>query len=399
MVTSSLAPSSPPRWKVIRDELFSRLPQFEFGSNFYTIADICKEYGVSTITARRVLDELQAEGMVEKIRSRGTVVRRLSTRTSVRLITPAGVRPDYHTYSVVMRRQIAGMTAFAQQSNMDFDTISETHLPTVFSRRTDTFGFLVSPQVSRESLDFLRARKLPHVFVNPLMGWKGVPHVRADKKAAGYLAAKHLLDLGHRRIAYVLGSISRKHFRDRLMGYRAAIKEAGIKFDWSLVYTTDGEHPEQDDQALTELLALRSPPTAIMAGDDNRAIQLLESCRRRGINVPQDMSILGYPNYPETKLTSPPLSVVDAKYEEVGQVAMRALLIQMNEHVNPKRQALVVAPELVDRGSTGPARRTKKIVSIAEATDGRTTVSGAKLASFPNEPAPRRSSAPIRSMS
>lgn len=399
MITSPLAPSSAPRWKVIRDELYNRLPQFEFGSNFYTIADICKEYGVSSITARRVLDELQSEGLVEKIRSRGTVVRRLATRTSIRLITPAGVRPDYHSYSVVMRRQIAGMTAFAQQSNVDFDTISETHLPTVFSRRTDPFGFLVSPGVSRDSLAFLRSRKLPHIFVNPLMGWKGVPHVRADKKAAGYLAARHLLDLGHKRIAYVLGSISRKHFRDRLMGYRAAIKEAGVKFDWSLVYTTDGEHPEQDDQALSELLALRSPPTAIMAGDDNRAIQLLEGCRLRGISVPQDMSILGYPNYPETKLTSPPLSVVDAKYEEVGQVAMRTLLIQMNERVNPKRQALVVAPELVDRGSTGPARRTKKIVATAQASDGRVPESGANLASLSNEPAPRRSSAPIRSMS
>lgn len=391
MTTSSLAPSSIPRWKAIRDELYNRLPQFEFGSNFYTIADICKEYGVSSITARRVLDELQAEGMVEKIRSRGTVVRRIATRTSIRLITPAGVRPDYHTYSVVMRRQIAGMTAFAQQSNVDFDTISETHLPTVFSRRTDPFGFLVSPQVSRESLQFLRARKLPHVFVNPLMGWKGVPHVRADKKAAGYLAAKHLLDLGHKRIAYVLGSISRKHFRDRLMGYRAAIKEAGIAFDWSLVYTTDGEHPEQDDQALTELLALRRPPTAIMAGDDNRAIQLLESCRRRGIEVPKAMSILGYPNYPETKLTSPPLSVVDAKYEEVGHAAMRALLIQMNERVNTKRQALVVAPELIDRGSTAPPRRSNKILAIAQAPDGGVAAPGANLASSPVEPAHRRS--------
>jgi DNA-binding LacI/PurR family transcriptional regulator len=356
MATESASAATPPRWKTIHDELCAMLPQHSYGSSFYTIADICKKYDVSSITARRVLDELQAQGLVEKIRKRGTVVRRLPQATSVRLVAPAATRSDYMTYSPVMRRMIAGITRHAQQHHIDFDITSEQHLQTLFSRRHEGFGLLLPPpQIADETIAFIRRQGLPHVFLTPMERWKGLPHARPDRIAAARLATEHLIQLGHRRIAYLLGDIRHRNFRDRLVGYRQALVNAGLKLDWQLVHQTNGLIVEQDEMALDELLALRRPPTAIITADDDyRAIHVLESLRRRGIRVPEQISVLGYPNYPDSRLTDPPLSVVDANYEAVGAAAMRLLMSQMHEGADPATQFIVIAPTLVSRSSVAP---------------------------------------------
>lgn len=347
--------SSDPRWKSIHDQLLLELPTYEYGSNFYTIADICKKFDVSIITARRVLDELAAQGLVEKIRKRGTVVRRLQKATAIRLVVSKGMRVGPESFSVTIQRQLAGLTQFAREKNIDFDTISETHLELVFARKSHDIGLLLRPGVTARSIEFIRTRNIPYVLLDPADNYRGQPHARADRRKAGYMAASHLISLGHRRIAYMLGSISQRNFRSRLLGYRAALQEAGIKFDWALIKETDGEHYEQDEVALEALLALPKPPTAIMTGDDSRAIRVMESCRLRGIDVPRDMSILAYPSYPESKLMDPPLSVLDARFEDVGAAAMKLLVSQMYEKAVPARQAVVIDPMLVERGSTAPA--------------------------------------------
>ena len=234
----SLSPSNSatttlaPRWKTIRDELHAQLHEREYGSNFYTIADICKKYDVSAITARRVLDELASEGLVEKIRKRGTVVRRVNRTICIRLVVPAVVRPDYMSFSGLMRRQVEGITDFARPNNIDFEFTNEAHLETLFGHRAATdFGLLIPHGVTEQTIAFLQSRQLPHVFLNPIRSWKGRLHARPDRFQAGYMATKHLLELGHRRIAFVLGRISQRNFRDRLRGYRLALKEAGIRFE------------------------------------------------------------------------------------------------------------------------------------------------------------------------
>lgn len=354
MNDSPTSPVPQPRWKAIVEALRVEIPNHSYGGRFFSIAEICERYQVSAITARRVLTEMQSEGLVEKIRSRGTVVRRLSSKASVRLVMPSGARPDYQTTSVVMRRQLAGITEFASARQIDFDTISESHLAIVFARGHDTYGFLVAPGVSRQTLDFLRRRGLPFVLLNPISGWKGHCHARPDRVQAGYVAAKYLIEIGHTRIGYILGSISQRNFRDRLIGYRAAHREADLRFDWELIRETDGQHPEQDEEALSILLSLPSPPTAVMTGDDGRAIQVIECCRRQGIAVPSELSVLGYPNYPEALLTDPPLSVVDACYEEVGAAAMGLLIEQMYDEAGRARSTAIIPPRLVVRGSTCP---------------------------------------------
>lgn len=374
MPTSEPHIASVPRWKVIRDELCALIPQYAYGQRFCSIVEICEKYDVSTITARRALDELQAMGLVEKIRSRGTVVRQLDKTTQIRLVVPASIRQDYLSISDILRRVVQGVKSIADQQGVDFDLVSESHLNTLFDQHEGRFGFLLLHQCSEETINMLQQNQWAYLILNPLDHWKGKPHVRSDRYQAGYLGAKHLINLGHKRIGYILGAISRRHFRDRLNGYRAALKEAGIPFRWSLVHESDGEHAEQDQQAVTDMLACDTPPTAIMAGDDNRAIYILNTLQKRGIKVPEDISVLGYPNNPETRMTSPALSVIDARYELVGEAAMKMVLSQLYENANPAKQAVTMQPELLERESTAPPASTKiRSVKSARTTSTKTS--------------------------
>jgi DNA-binding LacI/PurR family transcriptional regulator len=344
-----------PRWKEILDQVQTELPSYAYGSEFYTITEICDRFRVSRITAIRVLNELASKNLIQKLPGKGNVVRLMSTTASVRLIVPSASRRDYLSFDPVNRRTIEGITTAAKARGLDFDTISEAHLTSLFPRANASFGFLVPKPVSRETRQFLRANNLPHVLVDPWEHYKSVGHARIDRFAAGYIATRHLLDLGHRRIAWITGPISSPNFRSRLTGYRAALKEEKIPFVWSLITETTGMDAEQDYDALTQLLGLHRPPTAIILGDDSRGVHVLAACHKAGIRVPEDLSLVGYPNNSEARLTNPPLTVIDAMFERVGEASVKRLLdLIATPGLEPAVAQTVVEPQLIVRGSTAP---------------------------------------------
>jgi len=348
-----------PRWKEIHTVLRDELPGYAYGSTFYSIADICRKFEVSKITAIRVLDELASEGVLEKIRGKGNIVRQIAQAASVRLILSANARQDHLSLEPVSRRLFEGLRSVSHQVGLDLDTLSENHLPQLFPREDQSFGFLLFRGVSHNAKRFLRKHQLPHVYLDPFENYKSITCARSDRVRSGYLATRHLLELGHKRIAWITGPPNQRNFRDRLRGYRDAMHEAGLAFRWSMIQTSDGVHPEQDNLAIDNLLRMRRRPTAIIAGDDNRGIHILSACRRRGIRVPEDLSIVGYPNLPESSLTDPPLTVIDPHYEQISEQAVKLLLEQMQLEGGQSTQAVAVEPELILRSSTGPATRRK----------------------------------------
>jgi len=276
-----------PRWKSILDQLRTEVPRYSYGSRFYTIADICAKFDVSAITARRVLTELQREGLVEKIPKRGTVIRRVARTMTLRWIVPAEARPTYFTETSVLMRQYAGVTGTAIANEADFAPIPEARVTEMYADRSDHVGFIVPNKVRRATIDFLLERKLHCVLIDPTFGYKvpGVSSVGINRPLAGYLSARYLIDQGHDRIAFVLGSIASPHFRQRLNGYRKALKEAGIPYRWPLIHETDSKDQWFNDNAMNMLMDLRPRPTAVITGDDDRAIWILKYCKTNGIRV------------------------------------------------------------------------------------------------------------------
>jgi LacI family transcriptional regulator len=168
-------------------------------------------------------------------------------------------------------------------------------------------------------------------------------------------ATEHLLGLGHRRIGFIEGPPRLLCSRARLDGYRAALDVAGVPVDDALIVPGDFYH-ESGFTGCNQLLDLAEPPTAIFASSDQMALGAIEALRRRGLRVPEDMSVLGFDDLPEVRWSAPPLTTVRQPLAEMGKLAARFVL-DLARSVAPASSRVELATELVVRASTGEPRQ------------------------------------------
>lgn len=148
---------------------------------------------------------------------------------------------------------------------------------------------------------------------------------RLDSELGGYIATRHLLDLGHRSIAHITGDLAHADAVDRLAGYRRALAEAGIPGDERLVVSGNFKEPG-GVMAANRLLDAGVPFTAIFAANDQTAYGARLALYRRGIRVPEDLSLIGFDDLPSSLYTTPPLTTVRQPMFEVGKLAAQSLL-------------------------------------------------------------------------
>jgi DNA-binding LacI/PurR family transcriptional regulator len=187
--------------------------------------------------------------------------------------------------------------------------------------------------------------------------------VSVDNRRAGYLATRHLVELGHRRIGYISGAMPTMSRRDRLDGYRMALAEAGIAVDPALIAAGEGAvghddtHAAEHGRAAAEsLLELANHPTALVALNDMRAVGACAAVRDRGGQIPEDMSIAGIDDISLASLLYPPLTTVHQPIEALSEVAVDILVSRLSGDASRPPQHLVLQPHLVVRGSTAPPR-------------------------------------------
>ncbi|HEY3688089.1 MAG TPA: LacI family DNA-binding transcriptional regulator [Streptosporangiaceae bacterium] len=151
------------------------------------------------------------------------------------------------------------------------------------------------------------------------------PSVQVDNVAAARTATEHLLDLGHRHIAVIAGPADSNTVKDRLDGYRAALRARRIPVRKSLI--RPGTFTESSGyDAIAPLLALRPPPTAILAANDRMAFGALAALTDHDRHVPDDISLIGFDDTPLASYTRPALTTVAIPTYELGTRAMTALL-------------------------------------------------------------------------
>lgn len=177
-----------------------------------------------------------------------------------------------------------------------------------------------------------------------------VPTIGATNWAGGRAATDHLVSLGHRRIGFIAGPKHLVCSRARLDGYRAALESAGITVDERIIAQGDF-HNESGYTAGAALLDLPDRPSAIFASSDTMALGAYEAARRRGLRVPDDLSIVGFDDLPESQWSSPPLTTIRQPLAEMGALAARtALRLARGEPIETPRVEL--ATDLVVRDST-----------------------------------------------
>jgi LacI family transcriptional regulator len=157
--------------------------------------------------------------------------------------------------------------------------------------------------------------------------------VICNNRHGGYLATKHLLDLGHRRIGCLAGLSIVSLSAERLTGYRMALEEAGVPVDDSLIMRGDFR-PEAGMLAAQAFFDMPSPPTAIFACNDLMAMGVLRAAAESNRRVPEDLSLVGFDDIELASYAIPPLTTIAQPKQEIGQTAVRLLL----ERIEKKRQ-------------------------------------------------------------
>lgn len=177
----------------------------------------------------------------------------------------------------------------------------------------------------------------------------------ADDRRGAYLATQHLLDLGHTRIAYIARAGDFAHSAERVEGFRQALDARNVPVNQQLIVSSKFGYGAAAT-VCRQLLNLPYPPTAILAHDDITAIGAIRALADAGLNVPNDMSIVGFDNISQAAYTVPPLTTVSYPRHEMGCAAVELLLRLLTDEdvIPPTTKVLPV--ELVVRASTAPPR-------------------------------------------
>ncbi|MEU2655778.1 LacI family DNA-binding transcriptional regulator [Streptomyces sp. NPDC007325] len=222
------------------------------------------------------------------------------------------------------------------------------------------FGF----DLTQEETARLDELEMPVIYVS--QHTEGRPSVYVDDVAGGCKATRHLLHLGHRRIAFAhVASSHGFHFssRERLLGYRQALAEAGIPFDDELVITIASDDRRSVLEGVGRLLALREPPTAVFAEHDEPALSLVSTLRKARVAVPERMSVIGFDDHRMAEWAD--LSTIAQSPADMGRIAGE-LALELIESDGAERDArdggedggrsrhIVLPTLLIPRGTTAP---------------------------------------------
>ena len=188
---------------------------------------------------------------------------------------------------------------------------------------------------------------VPYVMIDIALGASS-PSVVIDQRLGGVLAARHLLDLGHRRIAELRGPHDWTGAVLRHEGLVASLREAGL----APVAAEEGDWTSASGHAATLRLIDRGPPfTALVAANDQMALGAMRALRERGLEVPRDVSVVGFDDLPESAFFEPPLTTIHQDFASLGRAAAECLGEVIDGRPSPAEQR-VLEPRLVVRAST-----------------------------------------------
>ncbi|NTY01009.1 LacI family DNA-binding transcriptional regulator [Deinococcus sp. JMULE3] len=310
-----------------------------------TIRDIAREAGVSISTVSRALNG-QVPVAPDKLQRVLDATRRLRYEPNAaaqglvrgRSMTVGVLTQDIASpfYSEVSRGIDAALAGSGYQPifvNGHWAVQDEAAAITALTRRQVDALIVLGGRLSDGHLRDLHAR-LPLVVVGRRVPGLEAACLSVDNVQGAFLATTHLIQLGHRRIGHITGEQSQRDALDRLDGYRRALAAAGVPFDPALVFEGDF-HEGSGILAVEHWLARATAFSAIFAANDQMAYGAGLGLYRRGLRVPEDVSLVGFDDLPGSQFTLPPLTSVHHPAREMGELAARHLLTHLNDPAAP----------------------------------------------------------------
>ncbi|HEY4416180.1 MAG TPA: LacI family DNA-binding transcriptional regulator [Verrucomicrobiae bacterium] len=328
------------------------------------LKDIAQLAGVSVMTVSKALRNEPDVSAATKVRIKALAqqtgympdssAQGLRTKTTklFGLVIPAPTNPVYAriVFAIEERAHELGYDLLIAHT-LNKPEREDLVLRRLLSRRVD--GLFITPVYRFEAeariYQEIAARKTPTILLGPPAPFcKQFPGIEIEELAASYNATKHLLTLGHKKIAYLTGPPATPWAHERFEGYRRALREANLEVDDRMVFAA-GSTIEDGTKATLQMLNEGARPTAIQACSDLVAIGCAETLLAQGVKIPDDISIVGFGNILTSEYYRVPLTTVRQPKFRLGIAAVDAMLnLLRSEPIQPKR----LVAELVERKST-----------------------------------------------
>jgi LacI family transcriptional regulator len=333
-----------------------------------TLRDVARAAGVHTATVSRALNE-QTRGLINDETARrviaeaarlgyrpNSIARGLKTNRSytVGVVVPDLRNPLFPPIlrGIEERLEPSGYTSLL--ANTDNDPERERlGFDALRARQVDGY-ITATAQREHPLLHEVAAAGRPLVLVNRVADTVDLPSVTADDRGGMRMAVEHVHELGHERIAYVGGSPALSTGAGRRDGFVRAMSELGLAIDDDRVAVGVAYAEEEGARLTRDLLSRGETPTAIVAGNDLMALGCIDALREAGLDVPGDVSVVGFNDMDFSERFCPPLTTIRVPHHELGVQAAELLLERLASPASETRH-VVLPVELVVRGSTAPA--------------------------------------------
>lgn len=306
--------------------------------------------GIRKDTKKRILEAAREMGYQHNTFARSLRIKRTNT---IGVVIP-------RLNSYFMSTVIAGMEKVANLHGYNL-IISQSQesakkeiasVNTMFNSRVD--GLMVSLAYETENIDHfdsLLKKDIPIIFFDRIVEHSKCTSITIDNVRAGFDATSHLLDQGCKRIVYIGGNLSRNVYTDRMNGYKQALSQRGIAFDPNLIIINN-----LSDQAGTEaaqqILQMEHRPDGIFAANDTSAVGCIGELKRAGIQIPEDIAVVGFNNDPIARVVEPNLTTINYPGLEMGEVAASTLINGLNKQPGANLNTLVLRHSLIIRPSS-----------------------------------------------
>ncbi len=332
-----------------------------------TIKDVAAQAGVSRQTVSRVINDkgeispATRERVLAAIKLLGyrpnAIARSMVAGRTCMLGCISPNLTDYTFACIIENAQAEarGQGFFILSGSAPTEAEVEPLLEEMLNQRVDGL-MVINPHADGRYRYFwpLVERGMAVVYLNDTPYSEAISSVRCDDHEGGYQATRYLVRLGHTAIATILGPDNEQCTRDRLAGYGQAFVDGGIIPDPVLQASGDWS-ADSGYEATRQLLATGRPFSAVFAQNDRMAVGCLRALREAGLRVPEDVSVIGFDDYPLSSYFDPPLTTLRQPLEETGRQAVRLLLKAIRNPDHPPEQVFIHA-RLVERASCAPAR-------------------------------------------
>ena len=364
---SNSAGNPRPSRRVESARVMQALDQFcaslQAGDRVPTHSELMRQFGASERTVLRSLDELQRQGRIVRKHGAGTFIADGGSISSSSRPVPASrtivavAMPDRSFFDRCMEQlyqyaAAADLGLVCRPLDPERDTSAFTPAALGWPLGFVLFGYALLPLARRIQSD---GGRVVIVGTPPLGETPGLPCVYGAQEQGGYLSTKHLIDLGHRRISFIT-SVGDIYKSFRWQGVQRALREAqrfGQQAEVSVVDRTVVDDWRGDISHASAFIRRADAPTAIMAWNDHEAARILSLLLKAGVDVPGEVSLIGYDALPEGELVHPTLTTVDPYLGQLLQMAVNLL----TQETAATSHTAVVIPSLIPRDSTAPPKR------------------------------------------